>query len=620
MRKLSHAGQDLLGFAMGFFSLVSRLKPSRWVEENMYLPTGGSETKPGKVSFDKAPFWREPLDDLVDPAVRDVIVIAPTRMGKTFLLRMVFAYVVAILRVPLLWYDSTMSKASSVSKKELQPLVERNKVLRDRKPVNPDHFTNTMMLFPAAHFEMFGANSDAQSSGETAAVVLGNELGKWRDSTETEASILEQTRHRTESYDGIRKHFYVTTPTVESAVEWLEFLDGDQRKIHVPCPHCGTMQQMEWGEHNSHHGLKWSKDAQKPDGSWDFERVAGTVGYRCKNTECTGELWTQAQVWTAIREHYQWIPTAEPKVPWKRTYQLNGFAGHLESNTMASLAQAFLASRKTSFIADRRDFWNASMGMPWVNDIRTITAKSFSELERNYMRGEMPAGFRADFYIAGVDVQSWGLPWVWLACSYAGDAYVVDWGVAASWSDLDQIQSDYAGSANSWLIIDIRYAARRPETLQAIYERRHRHWCAFQGEDVTQDLVKAETANPFAGGKLEKNNAKVLKLVVSTYNFKIELENRYSGEIKKTFFPQLPIAADANEIEEQTKFYKQLKDERRVPRKNKRKGLPPDEFRARTGNNHWGDCMVMGHSLLFWLQHRRTKKARKGRREVKVES
>ena len=592
------------------------MKPSHWVEEKIYLPSGASEIRPGKVSFDQRPYWREPLDCLVDPAVQDVIVIAPTRMGKTFLLRMIFAYVVAVLRQPMLWYDSTVNKALSVSKKELQPLIDRNKVLRDRKPTNPDHFTNTMMLFPAAYFEMFGANSDAQSSGETCSVILGNELGKWRQHTDKEASILEQTRHRTEDRDGMRKHYYATTPTIDSAIEWIEYLEGDQRKYFVPCPKCGHMQHLQWGGQESAHGIKWDTGARKKNNLWDMERVAETVRYHCEKCESP---WDQKELNAAvIDDRGEWRPTEEPVVPNKRSYQINGIYDHLAAHSMASIAQEFLRSRRTGFMQDRHDFWNALMGLPAVTDIRTITAKSFAALERSYLRGQTPDGFKPDVWIIGFDVQTWGLPWTICACSYSGDSYVVDWGVVAAWSDLEQIQKDYAGSSRSWVIGDIRFAQRSPETLQAIYERRGKNWVAFQGEEISKEIIKLESANPFMGGKLEKDNRKIAKFLVSTYNFKCELEARYSGEMKKTFFPQLPIAPTPDEVEEQKQFYSQITAEKRCDRKRKRKGLPDDEFRKTRRDNHWGDCMVEIHSLLYWLQHRLSKKARSKPKEVRI--
>lgn len=615
MRRLSYAGLDLISFASGFFALTSRLKPSQWVEKNIYLPSGATEIRPGRVSFDKRPFWREPLDCIVDPSVQDVIVIAPTRMGKTFLLRMIFSYVVAVMRQPMLWYDSTVNKALSVSKKELQPLIERNKVLRDRKPTNPDHFTNLMMLFPAAYFEMFGANSDAQSSGETCAIVLGNELAKWRQETDKEASIIEQTRHRTEDRDGMRKHIYGTTPSIEGAIEDVEYKEGDQRKYFVPCPVCGYMQHLEWGTAKSKHGVKWDLAAKNKNGYWDMALVAESARYCCISCE---DRWDQKQLQEAVlSEKSEWRATVDPVVPNKRSYHINGLYDHLGAHSLASLAQKFLSSRDTGFQTDRRDFWNACMGMPWISDIRSITVKSFSALELSYLRGELPDNFKPDVWIFSFDVQTWGLPWVACACSYSGECYVVDWGVGVAWSDIDQVQSDYAGSARSWVIGDIRFAERRPETLQAIYDRRRKNWVAFQGEEISKETIKLEKTNAYMGGKLEKDNRMVAKFVVSTYIFKCELESRYSGEIKKTFFPQLPLVPSPDDIEEQKQFYSQLTAEKRVERKRKRKGLPEDEFRGGK-NNHWGDCMVEAHALLYWLQHRLSKKAKLPKKEIKM--
>src|SRR5690606_13646937 len=99
-------------------------------------------------------------------------------------------------------------------------------------------------------------------------------------------------RHRTESYEYERKHFYSTTPTIEEAIEWQEYLRGDQRKYFVPCPHCGTLQHLEWGGAQTRHGVKWAKDAQRADKTWDFAAVKETVRYHCISEDCDGPGWT----------------------------------------------------------------------------------------------------------------------------------------------------------------------------------------------------------------------------------------------------------------------------------------------------------------------------------------
>lgn len=596
--------------------------PADWVRENIRLPPEKTETEPGPVSFDSRPYLVDPLNDLADPEVETVVWVAPTRMGKTFLLRMAFAYFVAVIRLPLLWYDSIVSKARSVSQKEIQPLIYYNKVLRDRLPANRHHTTNTKILFPGAPFEMFGANSVSQAAGETAALVLGNEVDKWAEKTEKEAATVELVKHRTESFNDERKHFLSSTPTVESGAIWLEYLAGDQRRFYVPCKKCGYRQQLIWDQ------VKWNPAAKNEKNDWDLEEVRKSARYQCENESC-GELHTQSDLRKIIKRG-EWRPTAEG-APGVRSYQVNGLYGPLKVNRMGELAVAFLLARKAGFYRDRQDFWNSRMGLPWIDDITKLTVEKFAEFELDYQRGEMPEflpgeresgnRFAPDLLIVGADVQTWGIPWVVEVFRWDGMHCTIDHGIAATFNDLRAIQTDYAKkryAPKSFVIVDISFAARRTETLEAIRRNINAGWVAAEGYEILKDLVTKERANVYIGGKKQALNVSVPKLMISTYHFKVELEKKYGGVVRNWFTYQLPLVADTTEAREQAGFYAQLLDERRQPRKHKLVGKPPDEFVSKNNNNHFNDCKVYGLALFFYLSKAQSALAKKKRKTVKA--
>src|SRR3954463_1569683 len=97
-------------YVRSFFRVAERLTPSQWCEKYIYLPQGKQETEPGKVRFEKRPYLREPIASFADPTVTDIVVVGPTRIGKTFFLRMGFAWSVAGDPAPTLWVDSTEDK------------------------------------------------------------------------------------------------------------------------------------------------------------------------------------------------------------------------------------------------------------------------------------------------------------------------------------------------------------------------------------------------------------------------------------------------------------------------------------------------------------------------------
>ena len=591
------AAGTLQSYTRQFFRYEERLKPSAWVCKNIYLPGGRNESEPGEVNFDSRPYLREPLDTLDDPDITDTVFVAPTRIGKTFLLRMALAHGICADPSPAMWVDSTEDKARAVSKKEIQPLIEANPLLRARKPVNRHHYTDLAMLFPGAAFTMVGGNSDAQVAGDTVKRVYGNELDKWRGATDKEASISELVRHRTESYEHGRKHFWSSTPTLEEMTTWAYYLRSDRRVFLTLCPDCRHAAALIWDQ------VKWDPAAQITEGKWDLRAVKATARYHC--IKCQSP-WTDRQRLLAIRHpEAHWHATEAGQPGWAG-FHLNGLYGPLKANNVGELAVDFLSARNTGFFADRQDFWNSRMGMPWRDNPADITAEKFARLELSYLRGTLPDGVRPDVCILSFDVQTYGILWRLRAHLWTGESYLVDHGKAQSFDDLARIQEDYRRlGGTSYVIGDIHFEDRRAETLEAIYVNRDRGWYGAEGFEILSDLVRVEQANPFLGGKRQREGAKITKFCISTYTFKVELEKRFTGTISGFHFYQLPLVASPAEIEEQRDYYTQLQDERRVPRKHKLANKPAFEWRSRNKNNHYFDCEVYGLALFWVLLKRR---------------
>ncbi|WP_438482740.1 terminase gpA endonuclease subunit [Oleiharenicola lentus] len=606
------AAEKLRSFTRQFFRPAERLKPSEWCAKHIELPSGKNETKHGRVNWSYSPYLAEPLDQLDEPGVTDITFVGPTRIGKTFLLRMGVAWGIAGQPGPAMWIDSTDDKAKDISKKEIQPLIAHNKILRDRKPENRHNFTDQRMLFPAAAFTMVGGNSAAGVAGDTVKRLFGNEVDKWRGASDKEAATIELARHRTESFDDERRHMWSCTPTIEEGTIWTWFLKGDQRYYHAICPHCAHAQRLVWGQ------VWWDPEAQITDHKWDLERVKSSARYRCENPVCSANVgpngWTDAERLAAIRHPDSHWRASTKGEPGHVSYHLNGLYGPLKVNRVGELAKDFLSARTSGFFHDRQDFWNSRMGEPWRENVGTITAAKFTALERPYRRGAIPTDFKADVLIVAGDVQTNRIEYTVNAANWAGDSYIVSHGEAPSWADLEFVQDTYAKLApTSYVIIDVNFEDRRAETLEAIYERRERGWMGAEGFEIAKDLAKIERANVYLGGKLQNKGFTVPKLVISLYQFKVELEKRLSGEIKNWFTYSL----DGGELsleppdelskEEQQGFYAQLLDERRVPRKPAVAGKPPFVFKSRRGNNHKFDCQVYFLALLWVLRKRRVK-------------
>lgn len=581
------------------FEPPSRLSPSEWCARYIRLPAGANETEPGRIDWSTRPYLREPLDRLTDPKATDIIFVAPTRDGKTFLLRMGLAYSIGGDPCPCLWYDSTEAKGRSISIKEIQPLVEHNDILSRRKPRNRNHYTNQLMMFAGAPFLIYGANTAGQAAGDTAKFIFGNEVDKWGEATDKEAGLLELVRHRTESFDSERCHMFSSTPTLETGPIWYSYLKSDQRVWLARCPDCGKFHALKWDN------VRWAPEAQITEHQWNLDQVKTSAYYQCEHC---GSRWSDHMRRLAVQHpEAHWNANNPSPTPGFFGYHINGLYGPKDKNNVGNLAVDFLSARVAGFYANRQDFWNSRMGMPWVDNVSSLTQEKFAARECSALRGEVPTDMQADVLIIGADVQTYGIPWVAEVCDWSGRYHTIDHGIAATWADLEQVQRTLGENTNArgYVIIDANFEDRRTETLQAINGRQDLGWVAAEGFEYAKELVRVEKANVYMGGRLQSSQVCVPKLMISTYEFKVELEKAISGEMRNWTTYQLPLVASPAEQREQEEFYAQLLDERRVPRKRRLAGKPAFEWKSRSNNNHAWDCKVYARAMYYYLSRSR---------------
>lgn len=587
------------------FRPMERLRPSEWIEKHIRLPAS-REQDHGPVRFDRIPFAREVLDALTAPGLTDVLFAGPTRICKTFLLRMAFCYKVAAEPGPMLLIDSTVPKARNLIRKEFMPLVECNPILRARKPTGRDRhdYATQQMLFPGASLNVYGANSEAQVSGDTCEVVLCNEAKDYRPANETTASTLDLIRHRTESYEDSRRHLISSAPKFDDDDFWLEMEKGDMRRYFVPCRDCGHFQDMRWSDEA---GLKvqyrvwWDPGARQDDGRWDLQRVIETARYVCANPAC-GSHWDDRMrlesVWHPTA-HWQATQTAQPGF---RSFSIVGPYGWRKSNRIGELAADFLRARSEGFIANRQDWWNNRWGLPYRVNLAAASLRKLAHLEGSYIRGQLPAGARADLVIVGVDVQRNRFPYVVRACAWSGESWLLDHGEKPAQEDIEQVQEDYRlPGATSFVVIDINYAERRQEVKEWIHRNAGKGWMAADGVDYSARRVQFERENVFEGGKLQVNKEYIRRLVISTWDFKVDLMSIFTGQLAAPWWTyHLELAPNPVDESNFLEYKRQLLDEKLKPRKRLRKGVPKTEFVAATGNNHAFDCEVYIRAL-FWI-------------------
>lgn len=187
-----------------------------------------------------------------------------TQVGKTEILLNGIGYHIDVDPAPMLVIEPTLEMGEALSKDRIAPMVRDCPALRDKvRPIRSKDSDNTLLHkgFPGGHLTICGANSAASLAMRPIRIVFADELDRYPVSAGTEGDPFTLAKKRTATFHN-RKLVLVSSPTVKDASRIESaYLESDQRRYYVPCPHCGNMAPIMWAQ------IRWGKNA---DGhGWD---------------------------------------------------------------------------------------------------------------------------------------------------------------------------------------------------------------------------------------------------------------------------------------------------------------------------------------------------------------
>lgn len=264
-----------------------KLTLSQWAAENLMLSAEDS-AEPGRYYINRAPYQRGIMDAISDPLIPEVVVMSSAQVGKTLLLKAMIGYFVDQDPSTILMLQPTLEMAETFSKDRLAPMVRDMPCLRSKiaDPKARDS-GNTILhkRFPGGHLTIVGANSAAGLASRPIRVLLCDEVDRYPASAGIEGDPINLARARTKTFWN-RKIVLVSTPNDEDTSRINPaFIESDQRRYFVKCPHCDAEQHLQWAN------VEW------------LENHPDTAGYRCD--ECSA-LWTDAERLQAVKSG-EWV-------------------------------------------------------------------------------------------------------------------------------------------------------------------------------------------------------------------------------------------------------------------------------------------------------------------------
>jgi phage terminase large subunit GpA-like protein len=376
-----------------------------WAEANVSIDEGSF---PGPYNRTLFPYFDEILRALSpDDPCRYVTLMGSAQVGKTTVANIFTCGSLVMGRGNFLYAHPTEDNARRWSKMKLAPMMRSTAAVREQFPQRTREGVDAIGYKERkdglATLLITGANSPASLSQVTIHFQVQDDLAKWEMNSAGDPEAQADNRSRAIEF---AKIFKVSTPLVIPGCRISkDFEAGSQEEPYVPCPHCQTMQVLEWD--NMLAGL----DPAKPeDAHFTCEACGALIEEHHRPQMLAGFQW-RAKNPAAMREH--------------RSFWIWSAYSYLQS--WPRIAQEWLKNRGDP--AAERTFINDTAGKPYRAHGE---ARAWEELrdraaESPYVRGTVPAG--ALLLMMGIDCQGDRVEWQLVGFGRDYRRFVIDFGI-----------------------------------------------------------------------------------------------------------------------------------------------------------------------------------------------
>ena len=227
--------------------------PSQWAARHLIVPDGPHAGAPFDLRL--APYLAEPLDMLgPDSGINEIAVMKSAQSGFTLLLLALLGYLIDRAPCRVMVIQPTSDAASDFNREKLEPAIKASPALRRKVATqtsrSAEGSTTYSKRFPGGSLTLAISTSAADLRSKTVKVLLRDEIDQYPDDLDGQGDPLNISDGRLISFlaSADWKKADISTPTIKGASKIeRRYEAGDQRRWHVPCPHCGDEFVFEFG-------------------------------------------------------------------------------------------------------------------------------------------------------------------------------------------------------------------------------------------------------------------------------------------------------------------------------------------------------------------------------------
>ncbi|XZG69249.1 phage terminase large subunit family protein [Chitinibacteraceae bacterium HSL-7] len=398
-----------------------------WADAYRYLPPTSAES--GRYRSGRTPFMR-PVMRFLSPsntAIDEIILVKGGQISGSETANNFIGFIMHIAPGPAMLVQPTVDAAKDYVRERINPLIEYTPVLRDRvaaaKSRQGDN-TARFKRFPGGFLAVSGANSAQGLQSRAVRYLVLDEIDRYPKDVNNQGDPVGMATKRTDTYKRTRKIFKLSTPgNLEDSRIWKDYLETDQRRIFVPCPHCGHMDYLRWSN------LRWPKG--RPD----------EVRLYCES--CGAGIEEHHKTWMFERAEDR--PTAVSKRPRTVGIHVPGLYSPLGWRSWSDIVRDWEQAQEDLSRGDdelMKKVVTLDLGEPYARQGEQAVTSELQARAESYPHRMVPHGGLV--LTAAVDVQANRLELLVVAWGRGEEAWIVDrhilWGDTlqeAVWRELD---------------------------------------------------------------------------------------------------------------------------------------------------------------------------------------
>lgn len=379
----------------------------QWAVDNITFSKRESPF-PGPYNPDLFPFFTEILKALgPDDPCRTVTLKKSAQIGGTILANVFTLGTQGMDPCDFMYIHPTDDNAVRWSKLKLKPMLRStasvSKVFPERSRDGGDSILFKERSDGRGSILVSGANSPASLSQVSMSRQVQDDLAKWQPNEAGDPEQQADSRSRAFEF---AKIFKISTPLVMPGCKISRnYEHGSQEEYHVPCPHCGHMHALDWGN------MLANLDEDHPE----------LAHFTCP--ECGVE----------INEHHRrdmvrrgaWVSKNPAMLRQHRSFYL--WSAYAPLQSWARIAEEWFKAKGDP--ASERVFLNDTVGLAYEEKGE---APPWEELKKRSDDSELPRGripVWAVVMTMGIDCQKDRVEWQLIGWGRDNRRHVVDVGV-----------------------------------------------------------------------------------------------------------------------------------------------------------------------------------------------